>query len=433
MTQDLASGSGVFNRTTTQGTSYGASGQARVANRWFGRSNLLLLGAAFDASDVSFSTSTEIGTLTATRTVARSGIFVGVSGEFPDDPFNTGLTTDTRHRAVYLTDTWSLANRLHVTAAARYTRSRIDIIDTQGTRLDGAHTFDRLNPSIGATVQLDEGTTVFASYGESSRTPTAAELSCADPEEPCRVPNAFISDPPLGQVVSRTIEADARGRFTTGSIGTLDWSAAWYRSRIADDIIFVASPTLVGTGFFQNAGTTARRGLEIDVRGTHRRLRWHASYAASRATFESPLVLPGNPGVNDAATADGRLLVEPGDRLPGVPAHGLTLGVSLQVRGHWTVGADARISSSRRLLGDEGNDQRPVPGYGIVNLRSTYRMTEQIEVVLTVTNLFDTEYETFGALAEVEVPLREAPRASIPRFLSPGAPIGAWVGLRLGF
>ena len=34
---------------------------------------------------------------------------------------------------------------------------------------------------------------------ESSRTPSVAELGCADPDQPCRLPNSFQADPPLDQ------------------------------------------------------------------------------------------------------------------------------------------------------------------------------------------------------------------------------------------
>ncbi|WP_245619818.1 TonB-dependent receptor [Methylomicrobium agile] len=47
---------------------------------------------------------------------------------------------------------------------------------------------------------------MYGSYGESSRVPTPMELSCADPNDPCRLPNAFVSDPPLDQVVAKTWE-----------------------------------------------------------------------------------------------------------------------------------------------------------------------------------------------------------------------------------
>ena len=431
VSQAVAAGDGALNRTRTAGTGLGASVQARVTSQWQRRENLFLLGAALDDADVDFSSSTEVGTLTADRSVAGSGILIGAAGEFPDDEFNTELSTRTRHQAVYLTDTWSLTPRLHATAAARYTRSEIDIDDRLGTALDGTHAFGRLNFSIGLTAQLTDGATWYASYGESSRAPTAAELSCADPTEPCRVPNAFVSDPPLEQVVSRTVETGLRGRTTTAAVGSIDWSAAWYHSRIADDIIFVASPVLVGAGFFQNAGATARRGLELDLRGRRDRLRWHASYAWTDATFQSALSLPSGP--EDAATEPGERRVEPGDRLPGVPAHGLAAGVSFDLRATWRIGVDAVVSSSRRLVGDEGNDLRPVPGYEVVNLHSSYRLSERFEALVRITNLFDRDYATFGVLAEVEVPLREAPGATIPRFLTPGAPIGAWIGLRALF
>ncbi len=428
-----ATGDGAFNRTLTDSTGYGGSVQARLAGRWQSRDNVLLLGAALDDTDVNFSSTTEVGTLTPTRTVAASGLLIGDANRFPDDIYNTGLTTTNRHRAVYLSDTLALTPRLHATLAARFTRSAIDIHDTLGTTLDGQHAFDRLNPSVGLTAEVADGATLYASYGESSRAPTAAELSCADPEEPCRVPNAFVSDPPLAQVVSRTVEAGARGRATSMSTGSIDWSAAFYRSRIDDDIIFVASPVLVGTGFFQNAGSTERRGIELDAAGTRGRVHWRASYAWTRATFQSMLALPSNPEVNDAATEDGLLLVEPGDRLPSVPDHGLAVALSIDLDDDWTLGADLVASSSRRLLGDEGNDQMPVPGYAIVNLLTTYRVTERLEGVLRISNLFDADYATFGVLAEVEVPLAEAPGADTPRFVTPGAPRGIWVGLRARF
>ena len=37
----------------------------------------------------------------------------------------------------------------------------------------------------------------LCSYKESSRNPSVAELACADPDAPCRLPNSFQADPPL--------------------------------------------------------------------------------------------------------------------------------------------------------------------------------------------------------------------------------------------
>ena len=103
------------------------------------------------------------------------------------------------------------------------------------------------------------------------------------------------------------------------------------------------------------------------------------------------------------------------------------------VASSWDVAVDLVTSSSRVFVGDEGNDQVPVPGSGVVNLRSSYRLHEHVELFGRVDNLFDNEYETFGALAELEVPLSEVPDAEDPRFLSPGIPLSGFVGLRVRF
>ena len=273
---------------------------------------------------------------------------------------------------------------------------------------------------------------LFGRYSESNRAPTAAELSCADPAEPCRVPNAFISDPPLKQPVARSIEGGLRGQWTANQ-RSVDWSISVYGTRIGDDILFVASPKLIGTGYFQNAGDTQRTGMDIEVSGQVARLGWYASYGFVHATFESFLQLPGDEDVNNAATKDGFLAVKPGDRMPGIPQHSVKAGILQGLTQKWDLAAETILGSSRFFLGDEGNDQPPLDGYGIVNARTTYRISDAIEFFARVDNVFDLGYETFGVLAELEVPIREVPNASIPRFVGPGAPRSAFTGIRVRF
>ena len=91
------------------------------------------------------------------------------------------------------------------------------------------------------------------------------------------------------------------------------------------------------------------------------------------------------------------------------------------------------LTSSRIFVGDEGNDQAEVDGYGILNLRTSYRATDNVVLFLRVDNLLDTDYETFGVLAEIEIDLEEAPGAADPRFVSPGAPRSAFAGIRFRF
>ena len=433
ITDGDAEGDGTFNRTTTLTEGYGATFQAKADTQMAGRDNVLVVGASADLADVGFTSNSEVGTLTPERTVAGSGLFAGIFNESPDDEFNTALDTESRVFGLYFSDTLSLTDRVHVTVSGRYNESRVDIADRLGTALTGRHVFSRFNPAIGAVFAASDRVSLFVRYSESNRAPTAAELSCADPSEPCRLPNAFTSDPPLEQTVARSAEAGARGRFSTGPLTDVTWSIAGYGTRIRDDIFFVASPELIGTGFFQNAGDTQRVGLDLELTGRVDHVGWYASYALVEATFESPLVLPSDAEVNSAANEDGELQVQPGDRLPGIPRHSFKGGVQYDLTNAWDLALETIVTSDRVFTGDEGNDQTPLDGYGIVNLRSVYRASDNLELFLRVHNLFDQEYETFGALAEVEVHLREAPDAEVPRFVSPGFPRSAFAGFRVRF
>ena len=422
-----AAGDGAFNRTETLAAGYGATVQATAAADVGGRENLLVMGASADLADVEFAASSEVGSLTHERGVAGSGFLAGLHGRGGDDLFNTAIDTANRVVGLYASNTLSATGRVHVTVSGRYNRAHVDIADRLGTSLDGAHAFARFNPAVGAVFQAGGGVSVFARYAESNRAPTAAELSCADPAEPCRVPNAFVSDPPLEQAVARAVETGVRGRWRAGA-----WSVSAHRTGIRDDILFVASPTLIGAGYFQNAGDTRRSGLDVELNAGRGATRWRLGYALLEATFQSPLRLPGDDEVNDAAS-DGAIAVEPGDRLPGIPRHSLKAGVRHAISDAWDAAVEAVVASDRVFVGDEGNDQARLDGHGVVNLRSTYRFDAGVELFVRIENLLDARYATAGVLAELEVFLREAPDAADPRFIGPGPPRSAFAGVRVQF
>ena len=432
ITDDDAAGNGAFNRSTTRSHGYGSSVQVTGTHQRGERANTVVVGAAVDLADVAFRSNSEVGTLTRDRTVAGSGLFVGVFEEAPDDLFNTSLETENRSFGVYFSDTVSFSDQWHVTVSGRFNDSQITIIDRLGTSLNGDHSFSRFNPAAGVVFRASDALSLVGRYTEASRAPTAAELSCADPQEPCRVPNAFVSDPPLEQAVARSVEGGARGRFSVHE-SDQEWSLVVYRTGIGDDILFVASPELLGTGFFQNAGDTRRVGLDAELSGRTDRFAWYASYGLIEATFESSLMLPSSPAANDAASENGEISVAPGDRLPGIPRHSFKLGGQYDVTTAWSIALDGIVASSRIFVGDEGNDQAPLDGYEVVNLRSAWALNDSLELFGRVDNLFDVHYDTFGVLAEVEIALEEAPDADDPRFVSPGTPRSAFVGARVRF
>ena len=117
ITDDDASGDGAFNRSLTRSKGYGATVQATSTRTLAGRDNVLIFGSSADLADVWFSSNSEVGTLTAERTVNGSGLFAGIYGMAPDDEFNTAIDIENRSLGFYFSNTLSATDRLHVTLA----------------------------------------------------------------------------------------------------------------------------------------------------------------------------------------------------------------------------------------------------------------------------------------------------------------------------
>ena len=201
---------GENDRTTTRSTTTGVSLQATNSDQLFGRSNQFVVGASFDSSVTRFSASAELGTIGTNYVVSGSGIFLGQSG----DPVSIGpvaLSTTNQYSGLYALDTFDVSNAFSITGGGRFNAARITLEDQIGSALNGNDTFDRFNPIIGGSYKINSALTAYAGYSEANRAPTPLELGCADPAHPCTVATFLVSDPPLKQVVSRTIESGLRG------------------------------------------------------------------------------------------------------------------------------------------------------------------------------------------------------------------------------
>jgi outer membrane receptor protein involved in Fe transport len=64
-------------------------------------------------------------------------------------------------------------------------------------------------------------------------------------------------------------------------------------------------------------------------------------------------------------------------------------------------------------------------------MSASYALARNVALTARVSNLFDSEYSTFGLLGEADEVLGDD--YENPRFLSPGAPRAAWIGLRFSF
>jgi outer membrane receptor protein involved in Fe transport len=90
-----------------------------------------------------------------------------------------------------------------------------------------------------------------------------------------------------------------------------------------------------------------------------------------------------------------------------------------------------QLQSSQYFAGDEGNDEKPVSGFTVLNLRGSFRLARHFTLFGSVSNVFDRRYATFGTFSQTsEVEFTEAPGASNPRSVSPGEPRRWRIGVR---
>ncbi len=440
--------SGALNRSNTDQKGYGFNAQLAFNQPLLEKQNQLILGLGYDYSRVKFNQSTEYGIINASRGVD------GINVESADAEVD--LLGKTRSWGVFATDTLSLTNQWHLTLSGRYNHIKVkntDKINPKGSfedvdgdpltpdedvSLSGNHSFSRFNPAIGLSFTPTKDLSVYGSYNEGMRAPTSMELGCANPNVPCKLPNAMAGDPPLDEVVSKTFELGARGNLTTD----VKWSAAVYRTENHDDIQFISTNATNGMGYFDNVGKTRRMGLDAGLSGAIGSFSWNAGYSYLKATYESDLELTN--ALN--STTDGNAIqVKKGDRLANLPEHSFKLRLQLDVTPNWSVGTNINTFSDVYVRGNENNKHRAndgdadhvqdsgkIGGYTVVNLDTRYKFGDSgWQVFAKAINIFDKEYASGGQFGEnwIENGVFSG-EGEASKFLMQGAPRAGWIGVR---
>ena len=310
-------------------------------------------------------------------------------------------------------------------------------------------TYRSFNPALGATWQATETLNLYGNWSKGARTPTVIELGCAFDGTPgadgtprsiyerrvCNLPTSMGGDPYLKQVRSTTLEMGARGNWT----GSIEWNASVYRTDLKDDIYFVA--VNAQSSFFENIGNTRRQGLEMGLKGTAGKAHFGLNYSLTDATFQSAfdLLSPHNSTAgNDNRAADdgepapgsnfGKIRVNSGNRIPGIPLHNLNANFSYDVTDKWRIGMNAVMHSSAFVRGNENNQHKAGPalpliesncgifhnqvceisradfgsgktaGYTVFNFQTSYKFNPEWTLGLQVNNVFDKLYASAGRL-----------------------------------
>jgi outer membrane receptor protein involved in Fe transport len=321
--------------------------------------------------------------------------------------------------SLYFTDTLTLAKTVNVTVSGRYNRFTVD-----NSRPHQSHCRTRLarRRLCVSAIQSRRRITwspvssvnAYASYTQGSRAPTAIELGCADPANPCSLPNALASDPPLQQVVTDTWEAGLRGKPEFPFLHNLNWNVGAFRAENRNDILFVSSVQL-GTGYFQNFAKTRREGFDADLDGRIGRVTWGLDYTFLSATYQSTRwstarrTIPATARSRDIPGLDGNIYVHPGNRIPLIPKQ--TGKAYADLPGHQETRVRPQRSGRVEFLRAREREQRVQGRWRLLSgarrftrlcdhqLPGALRPDQTAAAAVQIDNLFNTHYYTAAQLA----------------------------------
>jgi outer membrane receptor protein involved in Fe transport len=454
---------GLANRSATKQSEWGGGGELVLEGRLGGIGHRLSIGLSYVGSRAHFRQTSQFGYLLPDRTVATvngRGAFADGSQD-SENAFDArvDLRTRTESFGAYALESAQLAPALRLDLAGRYDHTAIhnrDQITPGGGAgsLDSHPAYERFNPSVALAFQPAQGVELGLSWSQASRAPSAIELGCSDPESPCRLPNALAGDPPLRQVIARTVEAKAglkRDRWS--------FSVSAFRTDSSDDILFVTDEPS-GFGYFRNFGKTRRRGVEVDGRVSFGTVSLSTSYTLLDATYRSAETVDGSASsANDAGAPgfEGDIDVGPGDRIPLIPRHLFKAALGWTPAAWLTIMADMSAVSGSIARGNENNLHEPDgvyylgPGrtgaYAVVNLGGELRPVKRLSLSLELRNVFDRRYATAAQLGRTAFdaagsfvarpfagPVIDGERPLLSSsFYAPGAPRSLEVGARLRF
>ncbi|MCJ2073566.1 TonB-dependent receptor [Methylobacterium sp. J-030] len=435
---------GTIDTTQTQATGYGGSLQAANRDRIFGLPNTFVIGGSVDAADFSFKSQSQLGVINPNLSITVDpnnpyyGTIPGLGTEMIRSLAAIGIAPTSvqgsnLYLGLYATDTLDVTDRLSLTAGFRLNYAHIQTRDLTGFSPDvnATNEYLKVNPLAGLTYQFDPALNLYGSYSESNRAPTPLELACANPNQPCLLPNSLVADPPLKQVTGQTYEVGFRGvipNFLSG--GNLTYKAGVFRTDLKNDIIQIAVAGNAARAYYTNVPATRRQGIEVSAEYVvNPDLLVYANYALIDATyqFNDTLSSPNNP-----LSDDGAIFVKKGNKIPLIPDHQIKAGFEYNITPKWRFGLNVSAFSSSYFRGDDSNLNRKLPAYYVMNFTTKYQVTKNLEIFGLITNLTNNRYATFGTFAETGA---VAGNLSIndPRTTTLAQPLSVYAGLTYRF
>jgi len=426
---------GAIDRTWTRINTLGFTGQVNNTDKILGFPNKFTVGVNLEHGWTNFTANEELGIINSNFTVTGFNYFPHEPGA-GISPVKLGVSN--YYLGAYALDSLELTERLTATGGLRYNRASVQMYDQAGVALNSTNVFDHINPMGGLTYKLTPQIAAYGSYSVANRAPTPLELGCSDPNRPCLIDAFLVSDPPLKQVTSNTIDLGVRGGFRPAEFlpalaalpGAVQWSAGVFRTNAFNDILSIPS-NINGRGYFTNAGNSVRQGVELSMRYVDERLSAYVNYTLTDAYFNSQswLGAPANPAA--LAVGSPSILVNPGATLPGIAPHRFKAGADYAVTPKWKIGGDLVYAAGSYLVGDWANQFGTLSPYALLNLRTSYDVTKALQLYALIENVTNTRARSFGTFFETDS--INFVNYNNPKMVSVGPPTAFYAGMKWNF
>ena len=230
----------------------------------------------------------------------------------------------------------------------------------------GDASFDRTSPMVGVVFDVAKQLNLYATYSSSFETPTTTEFNKPDGT------GGFNQN--LKPQIARNLEVGIRGSLREKQ----RYEISVFRINVDNELIPFEVPSSPGRNYYQNAGKSARKGVEFSwVSKPTDRLEATLSYTYSDFTF------------TDFVDASGHNF--DGNVIPGT-AKNVLFGELTYRSGNWFASGELLYASSQ--FGDNGNAVS-VDGYTLGNLRLGYDAEIgdlSVSPFLGVNNVFSETY-----------------------------------------
>ncbi|MFK7958587.1 MAG: TonB-dependent siderophore receptor [Lysobacterales bacterium] len=353
-------------------------------------SHRLLVGADYDRFENDlfilrfrpgfFGADTDINTLDPAEYLFLD-VFNPVYGQFaqPIPGPNTNRSEELDGTGIYIQDQMNITDRLQVRLGLRYDDFTQDLTNLRAVPATTVTSSDtRVSPQFGAVYAVNDGFSLYASYGEGFRQQTGSDFQG----------NQF--DPNLTESAEIGFKADLANFFEniSGSVTVTAFQVDQSNILVNDD-----RPEAVAAGFFsRSAGEARSKGIELDANlSTDNGINLWFSYAYTDAEF-----------TNSNPDADFGALIEAGDPLINAPEHQINIQASKSFQiGSMPAQLGGGVLYTDERLGWTGFDFF-LPSYTTARLFGQIEPIENLSIRVDLDNLFDEEFYT-NSFADVWV------------------------------